>query len=75
MRLSNFMLWDLAYSELFFSGKLWPDFGAADLDEAVSAYALRARRFGRGDAGVAAAASVATAAHVQPYSNGHIASD
>eukprot|EP00892_Ulva_mutabilis_P001244 jgi/Ulvmu1/1111/UM106_0028.1 len=66
MRLSNFMLWDLAYSELFFSSKLWPDFGAADLDEAVASFAGRARRYGRDDANAAAASTVTKAAHVQP---------
>lgn len=68
MRLSNFMLWDLAYSELFFTPKLWPDFGAADLDEAVAAYALRGRRYGRDGAPAASAvaATVASAGHMQP---------
>lgn len=47
MRLSNFLLWQAAYSELYFSDKLWPDFDAAALDEAIAAYAGRERRFGR----------------------------
>jgi undecaprenyl diphosphate synthase len=46
MRFSNFLLWQAAYAELWFSPKLWPDFGAEDLAEAVEAYRGRARRFG-----------------------------
>lgn len=45
-RLSNFLLWQSAYAELFFSDVLWPDFGAQHLDEALGAYARRQRRFG-----------------------------
>ncbi|MCC2634042.1 MAG: uppS [Ramlibacter sp.] len=47
MRLSNFLLWQAAYSELYFSDKLWPDFDAAALDAAIADYASRERRFGR----------------------------
>lgn len=54
MRLSNFLLWQSAYSELFFSDKLWPDFDEAALDEALGAYARRERRFGRTSDQVAA---------------------
>lgn len=46
MRMSNFLLWQAAYSELFFTERLWPDFGDADIDAAISAYAQRDRRFG-----------------------------
>jgi undecaprenyl diphosphate synthase len=46
MRLSNFLLWQSAYSELFFSDKLWPDFDEAALDGAIAAYHERERRFG-----------------------------
>ncbi len=45
-RISNFLLWQLAYTELYFTAKLWPDFGPDDLDEALAVYATRARRFG-----------------------------
>jgi len=45
--LSNFLLWQCAYSELYFSPVLWPDFDAAALDLALEAYASRERRFGR----------------------------
>ncbi len=46
-RISNFMLWRVAYSELYFSSKLWPDFSKIDLDEAMAEYASRQRRFGK----------------------------
>lgn len=45
-RLSNFLLWQAAYAELYFSRKLWPDFGPEDLRAAVADYQLRNRRFG-----------------------------
>jgi undecaprenyl diphosphate synthase len=47
LRMSNFLLWQLAYSEFFFVETLWPDFGEEELRQAVSAYAGRQRRFGR----------------------------
>lgn len=46
-RISNFLLWQLAYSELYFSPKLWPDFRKEDLYEALIDYQHRERRFGR----------------------------
>jgi undecaprenyl diphosphate synthase len=46
LRISNFLLWQLAYSELVFTDTLWPDFGADDLEQALAAYAQRRRRFG-----------------------------
>jgi undecaprenyl diphosphate synthase len=46
-RVSNFLLWQLAYTELYFTEALWPDFGAAALDEAFASYRRRERRFGR----------------------------
>ena len=45
-RISNFLLWQLAYAELVFVDTLWPDFGAANLQAALSEYANRRRRFG-----------------------------
>lgn len=45
-RISNFLLWQIAYSELVFSHKLWPDFNETDLDEAIGMYHSRDRRFG-----------------------------
>ena len=46
-RISNFLLWQLAYTELYFTETLWPDFDAAALDRAISSYQNRERRFGR----------------------------
>lgn len=46
MRLSNFLLWQSAYAELYFSQKLWPDFSRLDLRQAVADFAQRGRRFG-----------------------------
>jgi undecaprenyl diphosphate synthase len=46
LRISNFLLWQLAYAELVFVDKLWPDFGARDLRAALAEYAQRRRRFG-----------------------------
>jgi len=45
-RISNFLLWQLAYSELVFLDVLWPDFGSRELEDALAAYAQRRRRFG-----------------------------
>lgn len=47
LRLSNFLLWQSAYTEFYFSDTLFPDFSEKELDEALSAYALRKRRFGK----------------------------
>lgn len=46
-RISNFLLWQLAYTELYFTETLWPDFDAAALDVAIESYRKRERRFGR----------------------------
>ncbi len=46
-RVSNFLLWQVAYAELHATSVLWPDFGEADLDQALADYASRQRRFGR----------------------------
>lgn len=46
VRISNFMLWQLAYSELYFTHTLWPDFDEKELDKALTHYADRERRFG-----------------------------
>jgi len=46
-RLSNFLLWESAYSELHFSETLWPDFGEKELKAAMDEYARRERRFGK----------------------------
>ena len=46
-RISNFLLWQLAYTELYFTDTLWPDFDAGALDAAIASYQQRERRFGR----------------------------
>ena len=46
-RLSNFLLWNIAYAELFFSEVLWPDFKPEDIDKAIEAFNNRERRFGK----------------------------
>ena len=46
-RISNFVLWQLAYTELYFTDTLWPDFDAACLDRAITSFQQRERRFGR----------------------------
>jgi len=77
-RISNFLLWNLAYTELYFTDRYWPDFDAGALDEALAFYAQRERRFGRvivrpsGAAGMAEKSSAPKArqrAH-QPGSKG-----
>ena len=50
MRISNFLLWQAAYAELYFTDRLWPDYTTADVDEAVREFASRSRRFGGLDA-------------------------
>lgn len=45
-RVSNFLLWDLSYAELYFSDKFWPDFSSEDLNQAVADFQHRTRRFG-----------------------------
>jgi len=51
MRLSNFLLWELAYTELYFTETLWPDFDEAEFRRALQCYASRHRRFGRRERG------------------------
>jgi undecaprenyl diphosphate synthase len=59
-RISNFLLWQLAYSELYFTEKLWPEFGRDALDEAILSYQQRERRFGRTSEQVATGANSST---------------
>jgi len=47
MRISNFLLWQAAYTEFYFTDVLWPDFDAAELDRAITTFQSRERRFGR----------------------------
>ena len=56
-RISNFLLWNLAYTEMYFTDVLWPEFGPKELDAALRFYARRERRFGRTSAQVAAKAN------------------
>jgi undecaprenyl diphosphate synthase len=56
LRISNFLLWNLAYAELYFTEVLWPEFDAGHLDEALTFYARRERRFGKTSAQIAAKA-------------------
>ncbi|HET7366268.1 MAG TPA: polyprenyl diphosphate synthase [Burkholderiales bacterium] len=58
-RISNFLLWQLAYSELYFTETLWPDFDAQTLDQAIASYRGRERRFGRTSEQVAAGLATA----------------
>lgn len=53
-RLSNFLLWQSAYAELFFSDRLWPEFDETALDEAIAAFQLRERRYGQTSAQIGA---------------------
>jgi undecaprenyl diphosphate synthase len=46
-RISNFLLWQLAYTELYFTGTLWPEFERAEFDRAIASFQKRERRFGR----------------------------
>ncbi len=55
-RISNFLLWQLAYTECYFTDELWPDFDASSLDRAITSYRDRERRFGRTSEQVAAEA-------------------
>ncbi|MDA3868597.1 MAG: polyprenyl diphosphate synthase, partial [Gammaproteobacteria bacterium] len=51
-RISNFVMWQLAYTELYFTDTLWPDFNDATLNEAIAWYGTRQRRFGKTSAQV-----------------------
>ena len=59
-RVSNFLLWQLAYSEFYFTPTLWPDFDEAALNEAITSYRKRERRFGRTSEQLTPAPSAAT---------------
>ncbi|MGA2187560.1 MAG: polyprenyl diphosphate synthase [Steroidobacteraceae bacterium] len=56
-RISNFLLWNLAYTEMYFTDVLWPEFGPAHLEAALQFYAQRERRFGKTSAQIAAKAN------------------
>jgi undecaprenyl diphosphate synthase len=61
-RISNFLLWQSAYSEFYFSGKLWPEFDEAELDAAIAAFNHRERRFGKTSDQLVAQAATPTVA-------------
>lgn len=61
-RISNFLLWQSAYSEFYFSDKLWPEFDEAELDLAIKAFNQRERRFGKTSGQLAAQAAAPTGA-------------
>jgi undecaprenyl diphosphate synthase len=63
LRISNFMLWQAAYAELHFSDKLWPDFDAAALDEAIAVFRSRERRFGQTSAQLKTSVGVSGSQH------------
>ena len=52
LRISNFLIWEIAYTELYFTKTLWPDFGARQLKAALASFQKRQRRFGRTDQAV-----------------------
>jgi len=56
-RISNFLLWQLAYTEMYFTDTLWPDFDTLEFDRAIASYQQRERRFGRTSEQVQAAAA------------------
>jgi undecaprenyl diphosphate synthase len=58
MRISNFLLWQTAYSEWVFSPKLWPEFDQADLNLAIQDFKTRERRFGKTGEQVQAPSSI-----------------
>lgn len=62
-RISNFMLWQLAYTELYFTDTLWPDFDNKALDAAIASYQQRERRFGRTSEQVQAVKTVSSSSH------------
>lgn len=61
-RISNFLLWQLAYTELYFTDKLWPEFNGSAIDEAIASFQQRERRFGRTSEQVQAATAAALGA-------------
>lgn len=65
-RISNFLLWQLAYTEFYFIDTVWPDFGVAAFDAAIASYRKRERRFGRTSEQLAATQPAADAAPAAP---------
>ncbi|MGH9393463.1 MAG: undecaprenyl diphosphate synthase family protein [Terriglobales bacterium] len=72
-RLSDFLLWEAAYAELYFTRTMWPQFGARELRRALAAYARRERRFGAAPA--AAVEAVLAQLSARPVSQRRPAAD
>jgi undecaprenyl diphosphate synthase len=70
-RISNFLLWQLAYSEFHFTETLWPDFDDAALDAAIVSYRRRERRFGRTSEQLGQAVAVSPAPTFPAPATGH----
>ena len=70
-RISNFLLWQLAYTELYFTDTLWPDFDARALDLAIQSYQQRERRFGRTSEQLQTASSVSMGEEKLPPKERH----
>ena len=71
VRLSNFLLWQSAYAELFFTDCLWPDFDGAELDRALASFYARERRFGDVGASGEGDGAIGVIEDVQPSSQGN----
>jgi undecaprenyl diphosphate synthase len=71
-RVSNFLIWQLAYTELFFTDTFWPDFDTRTLDEAIGSYQQRERRFGRTSEQVREAARAPSVAPVPRMAPGAV---
>jgi undecaprenyl diphosphate synthase len=69
-RISNFLLWQLAYTEFYFTDTLWPDFDATALDRAIASYRQRERRFGRTSEQLVASAAAQSANPYPPSATG-----
>jgi undecaprenyl diphosphate synthase len=69
-RISNFLLWQLAYTELYFTDVLWPAFDGAELDRAIASFRCRERRFGRTSDQVSGQADAAVSGGMSPQRKG-----
>ncbi len=69
MRISNFLLWEIAYAEIYVTSKCWPDFSRADLYDALSTYAGRERRFGMTSAQISSSSTEQQPSYLQRVRN------